>query len=119
MYYTQLTQAPRCHYLVVWSDYGVEILNCSQRVTKTDKVLALMTKEQYYRYENLFQSKARSLQTARESIEEFWDMLRKENDPHHPLPCNYESFEDYMSAYGKQQQEWDEIFRKNLPFAKL
>lgn len=119
MYFKELTQAPRCHYLVVWSNTGIEILNCSQRTEKNDKVIALMTKDQYYRYENLFQSKATSLSTAQESIEEFWDMLRKENDPHHPLPCNYGSFEDYMSAYSRQQQEWDEIFRKNLPFATL
>lgn len=64
-------KAPKNHYLLVWNKYNrSEILNCSQETAKSDTVLALMTKDQYYAFEEKY-GYPRTIEEAQANIDEF------------------------------------------------
>lgn len=70
-------KAPKNHYLLVWNKYNrLEILNCSQETSKSDTVLGLMTKDQYWDFETEFINSCTSMEAAVSCIELFLSRQR-------------------------------------------
>ena len=115
MYWKELKQAPRCHYLLVWDNGYLNILNSSERVEKTDKVLALMTKNQYYEFEMLAFKRPTSVDEALNNIAIFWKRKKDNNTYEEPLPCDYNSYHEYISAWNKYEDEKTKEMEKIFP----
>lgn len=109
----ELKQAPRCHYLLVWDKDRILILNCCETVEETDVVLALMTKDQYHEFSHMFRRLPRNINDARNMIHQYWQA--KKNHSNDPLPCNYESYEEYIAAWEKEDEKVSEAFRRLYP----
>ena len=111
----KLKKAPRCHYLLVWDNGYISILNCCEMVARTDFVLALMTKDQYYEFHSNFQGNPNSLQKAMENIDAYWEHKRANNLGNEVLPCDFEKYEEYITAWEKEQENFSENFRQKFP----
>lgn len=114
MYWKELKQAPRCHYLLVWDGY-FNILNCSQQVEKGDEVLALMTKEQYHEFEMMLFKRPNSLSETLSNISIFWKHKKDNNIFNEPLSCDYECYGDYMIAWSNYEEERRKEMEKIFP----
>ena len=127
MNYKELQTPPKCHYLVVWTKYGrrehVGIIGCWDKKSKTDEVLTLMTKDQFYIFESKFQDGCDSITAALHKINDCWNYIRENrNTWDEPLSCDYNSFDDYMEAWRKYEDEEEKVYRKVFPedeFVKL
>lgn len=109
----ELRQAPRCHYLLVWDKDHIQILNCCETVEDSDVVLTLMTKDQYYEFCRMFRFRPKNINDARNKIHQYWEAKKNHSDE--PLSCSYESYEEYIAAWKKEEEKVFEAVRRLYP----